>query len=97
MDQLTPARAADEEPLCPTCVAHEGLCHKHARDVLPKLAQPFKLWKLLAKKRRVKTARALSAEGERIRRRKERKRNRAQERLLIGITGGFTPSRPSAA
>jgi hypothetical protein len=96
MTDPTPALAADEEPLCEACCSHEGLCRKHAREILPRLAQPFKLWKLLGKKRQKKESRALSPEAERVRRRKERKRKRAQERLLIGITGGFTSSRPAA-
>lgn len=96
MTDPTPARAADEEPLCESCISHEGLCRKHARQILPQLAQPFKLWKLLGKKRQKKEPRALSREAERVRRRKEKKRKRAQERLLIGVTGGFTRSRPAA-
>lgn len=91
MTDATPAFAADDEPLCPTCVAHEGLCRKHERQILPQLAQPFKLWKLLAKKRRAaKELRWLSTPAEKARRKRTRRLERAMH-------GGFTRSRPRAA
>ena len=87
-------RVPPNDPLCPQCVSSEGLCAHHAKSVLPQLAQPG-WYRLVGVQHYVdKRASIESAEAKKVRLRRERKRARAAERLMIAISGGFTRSRP---
>lgn len=97
MPTSTRAReAAEEVPLCPECLEHEGLCHSvKCRSVLPQLKEPgwyrdvhSGRWIELGKK----TAPASPA-AERAKRRNERK----VARLSRAIGGQFTRTRRRAA
>lgn len=83
-------------PICQDCLEQSGLCRRHVRDVCPQLAQPFWLLRLmgdasLTLKDRVKEP---DPRADKVRRRKERKRNR---RLARAIAGEHTRSRPEKA
>ena len=89
-------RVPQNEPICPQCVCSEGLCTHHAKSVLPQLAQPG-WYRLVGAQHYIdKRASVESPEAKKVRLRRERKRARAAERLLIAISGGFTRSRPAA-
>lgn len=91
----TRAFATDPDAVCPQCVKADGLCGYHGKQVLPQLAQPF--WHRLVGATHYDMRREESAEGRKVRERKERKRARAQDRLLLAIAGVHTRSRKAAA
>jgi hypothetical protein len=89
------AIAADLEPLCADCLAHEGLCRIHARDVLPApLRTNFPAW--LIGQSHYDERKEESPEARVIRERKARKRSRATSRLVRAVAGGFTRTRNAA-
>lgn len=104
MPRSVPARAAAEEvPLCPKCITHEGLCHAHEPHVLPQLKEPG--WYRDAhsgKYYETGKDQKLSPEGQRIADRKARKAAKrvakpVARRLGRALRGEFTRSRPRRA
>lgn len=68
---------------CEQCIAQDGLCGHHAKQVCPQLKQPS--WYRLVGSRHYDTRTEESPEGRKVRERKERKR--AARRLLDAIGG----------
>lgn len=88
------ALAKEETPLCADCLAHEGrLCVRHERSVLPQLAQPWWLVKLMGESR-PPAPKKPSAEAQKIIDRKARKQERRATRLARALRGEFVPVRP---
>lgn len=68
--------------LCGACVTRQGLCRRHARGVLPQLAQPF--WYQLVGTHHQKSAlEEMSPEARRV---YERKRTKAARRAARPVT-----------
>jgi hypothetical protein len=93
------ASLGDEDEVCEPCVHDTGLCWKCAPSVLPTIKQPS--WHRDAHRgerdsdvHRDPVAEPLSAEGEKIR---ERKKRKAETRLLRAINGERTRSTRSSA
>lgn len=77
-------------PLCDQCLLERGLCSKHARHVLPQLAQPF--WYQLVAFTHADGEKPTLDEfrGRLARMTPESKRSR---RIATLVGGGFAPSR----
>ena len=71
--------------LCPQCIEQQGLCPHHAKHVCPQLKQPA--WYRLVGSCHFDERTEESAAARRVRERKERKRARANQRLLAAING----------
>lgn len=83
-----PLCAADPEPLCAACLAHEGLCHVHARDVLPApLTTNWPVWLMGATAYQQPAPESPAAK--RVRERHERKRAK-RSRLARALAGEHT-------
>lgn len=78
---------------CPDCVEQQGLCQRHVKSVCPQLKQPS--WYRLVGAMHYDQRREESAAARKVRLRKERKRARGIERLVLAINGVRTPSRPA--
>lgn len=97
-DRLVLLLAADPEPLCADCVAHQGLCRVHAYDVLPELLSTnWPVWLMGATA--YQTPEPESPAAKRVRERKARKRAK-RSRLARALAGEYTrvtPKTPRAA
>lgn len=92
--------AATDEPLCADCVAHEGLCHIHAREICPApLRTNFPVWLMGTSYHDMERERveAESPGARKIRERKTKKKARAVNRLTRAIAGEYTRSVPRGA
>lgn len=85
----------DPDPVCSACVEAHGLCERHGRQILPQLAQPF--WHRLVGETHYDKRVEESPAARKVRERKERKRARGKERLLLAINGVHTRSRAQVA
>lgn len=88
------ALVADTEPVCADCLAHDGLCRIHAREVCPApLRTNYPVWLIGYTYAKPEPE---SPKARRVRERKERKRS-GMARLARAVGGEFSRSVKSAA